>query len=263
MSQQQQQQQQTIAFIGATAGVGLSALKHALAAGHQCIALCRTPSKLTKLFPHAPPNLQVVQGNAKDVAAVTQILTKSDGTTLVDQVVSTIGAGPAMKWGIIPTLDDPTVCQTAMAALLEALDTLRHKNKTNNTNKNDKKRTPHIIVCSTTGMSKFGRDIPYLMIPLYHWLLKVPHADKTVMEKRLGESGETFTVVRCSWMSGCDGASSRPIRVGVEDPRTGREAGWDAIGYTISREDAGTWFADQLLLQTEAKYLDKTVTITY
>lgn len=245
-------QQQTIAFIGASAGVGLSALKHSLAAGHQCIALCRTPSKLAKLLPNEP-NLKIIQGNAKDVAAVTKILTKPDGN-LVDHVVSTIGAGLAMKWGFLPVLDDPVVCQTGTAVLLEALGTLRNGGAHGK---------PQVVVCSTTGMSKFGRDIPYLMIPLYHWLLKVPHADKTVMENRLIGSGEAFTVVRCSWMSGCDGESSRPIRVGVEDPRTGREAGWSAIGYTISREDAGRWFAENLLCKREAKYLDKTVTITY
>lgn len=245
-------QQQTIAFIGATAGVGLSALKESLAAGRQCIALCRNPSKLTKLIPNEP-NLNIFEGNAKDVAAVMQILTKPDGN-LVDQVVSTIGAQPAMKWGFLPTIDDAEVCRRGMAALLQAITNLRQRGAHGK---------PQIIVCSTTGMSKFGRDVPYLMIPLYHLVLKLPHADKTVMEARLFESGESFTVVRCSWMSGLDGATERPIRVGVEDHRTGREPGWSAIGYTISRDDAGRWFANNLLLKREERYLDKTVTITY
>lgn len=243
---------QTVAFIGASAGVGLSALKQSLAAGHQCIALCRTPSKLSNLIGNQP-NLKIVQGNAKDAAAVTQVLTKPDGH-LVDQVVSTIGAQPAMKWGFLPTIDDAQVCRKGMAALLEAIATLR---------KGGAHGKPQVIVCSTTGMSRFGRDVPYLMIPLYHVLLKLPHQDKTVMEGRLFESGEPFTVVRCSWMSGCDGESATPIRVGVEDPRTGREPGWSAIGYTISREDAGRWFAENLLISREARYLNKTVTITY
>lgn len=245
-------QPQTITFIGASAGVGLSALKQSLAAGHQCIALCRTPSKISKLLPNER-NLKIVQGNAKDVKAVSQALTKPDGH-LVDQVVSTIGAQPAMKWGFLPTIDDAEVCRKGMAALLEAITTLRSGGALGK---------PQIVVCSTTGMSKTGRDVPYLMIPLYHLVLKLPHQDKTVMEGRLVESGEPFTIVRCSWMSGCDGESNRPIRVGVEDPKTGREQGWNAIGYTISREDAGRWFAENLLLKREARYLNKTVTITY
>lgn len=244
----------TIAFIGASAGVGLTALEHCLAAGHHCIALCRTPAKLEKLLPNEP-NLKIVQGNAKDVAAVTRILTKpGNPLNLVDQVVSTLGAQPAFKWGFLPTIDDPKVCQSAMAALLDALDTLRQRGAHGN---------PNLVICSTTGMSHFGRDVPYLMIPLYHLVLRLPHADKTAMEARLFESGEHFTVVRCSWMSGCDGPSDTPVRVGVEDPRTGREPGWSAIGYTISREDAGRWFAEHLLLNMDEKYLDKTVTITY
>lgn len=244
-------QPQTIAFIGATAGVGLATLKRSLAAGHQCIALCRNPSKLSKLLPDEP-NLTLVTGNAKDVAAVSQVVARPNGH-LVDQVVSTIGAGPALKWGFMPTIDDPEVCRKGMTALLTALDGLRAAGAYGK---------PQIIVCSTTGMSRFGRDVPYLMMPLYHVLLKLPHQDKTVMEGRLVDSGELFTVVRCSWMSGCDGESDRPIRVGVEDPKTGREAGWDAIGYTISREDAGKWFSDHLVVHREARYLNKTVTIT-
>lgn len=246
-------QRQTIAFIGATAGVGLAALKQSLAAGHQCIVICRTPAKLDKILPNEP-NLKIVQGNAKDVAAVAQVLTKPNTQDLVDQVVSTIGAQPVMKWGFLPTIDDAEVCRRGMAALLDAITTLRQRGAHGK---------PHIVVCSTTGMSKFGRDVPYLMIPLYHLVLKLPHADKTVMESRLFESGEAFTVVRCSWMSGCDGESKTPIRVGVEDPKTGREPGWSAIGYTISREDAGRWFAENLLLERDEKYINKTVTITY
>lgn len=54
----------TVAFFGASTGIGLSALKHTLAAGHNCIALCRTPSKLSAIFPPGVPNLKIVEGNA-------------------------------------------------------------------------------------------------------------------------------------------------------------------------------------------------------
>ena len=65
----------TGAFFGASSGVGLSALKHILAAGHQCIALCRTPSKLTAVFQiDTTPNLKAVQGNAHDIASVFKCL---------------------------------------------------------------------------------------------------------------------------------------------------------------------------------------------
>jgi hypothetical protein len=34
-------------------------------------------------------------------------------------------------------------------------------------------------------------------------------------------------------------------------------------GYTISREDAGRWLAENLVLKMDAKFLNKNVTVTY
>ncbi|KAJ3531316.1 hypothetical protein NM208_g8931 [Fusarium decemcellulare] len=237
----------TVAFFGASTGVGLSALKHTLAAGHQCIALCRVPSKLTNILPLASnPNLRVVQGNAHDINTVKECL-KKDGSALVDEVVSTIGGKPILHK---MTVDDPEVCRRGMDVLLSALAELRSEGVTGR---------PLVIVFSTTGMSKFGRDYPILMTPFYRILLKVPHEDKEIMEEKLAESGEDFTIVRASLL--VDGESDWTIRVGIEDPKTGRES--DAIGYTISREDAGRWTADNLLLRREATYVNKIATITY
>lgn len=70
----------TVAFFGASIGVGLSALKHTLAAGHHCVALCRNPAKLEAIIStKTHPNLRIVEDNAKHVEAVTSCLTKSDG----------------------------------------------------------------------------------------------------------------------------------------------------------------------------------------
>ncbi|KAF7551935.1 hypothetical protein G7Z17_g4671 [Cylindrodendrum hubeiense] len=237
----------TIAFFGASAGVGNSALKHTLAAGHQCIALLRTPSKLTgTMSPESNPNLRVVQGDVKNAADVIQCLTKADGN-LVDEIVFTVGAVPDFSK---MSLGDPVVCRTGMAAVLESLAKLRAGGATGR---------PLLIGVSTTGMSRFGRDFPLLLIPVYHWALKAAHQDKGAMENSMAESGEDFTVVRASLL--VNGATDKKIRVGIEDLKTGREA--TAIGYTISREDAGKWIADNLLLKRESKYVNKFATITY
>ncbi|RSL87636.1 hypothetical protein CEP51_002134 [Fusarium floridanum] len=231
----------TVAFLGASTGVGLSALKHTLAAGHQAVALCRTPSKLSE----SNPNLRIVEGNAHDIDAVCQILKKDDGS-LVDEIVSTIGGKPVLSK---LSIDDPNVCRKGMAVLLDALAQLRSQGVTGR---------PLIVAFSTTGMSRFGRGIPILMIPLYHVLLKVPHEDKRIMEDKLAESGEDFAIVRASLL--VDGETEKAVRVGIEDPKTGRES--DAIGYTISREDSGKWIAENLLLKRDSQYLGKIVTIT-
>lgn len=238
----------TLAFIGASTGVGLSALKHSLAGGHDCVALCRDPSKLTALVPlESNPNLRVLEGNAHDIDAVSRLIQKPDGS-LVDKIVSTIGVRPSLKSGALSEARE--VCQKGMSVMLAAIDQLRKAGAAGR---------PYIVVCGTTGMSKFGRDIPLLMVPLYHWGLKIPHADKAVMEERLVASGEEFTIVHCSLLT--NGESNTKIRVGIEDPKKGTES--KEIGYTISREDAGKWFADNLLNNKEPQYINKIVKITY
>ncbi|KAH6871791.1 hypothetical protein B0T10DRAFT_500195 [Thelonectria olida] len=237
----------TVAFFGASTGIGLSALKHTLAAGHQCIALCRVPSKLTDiLLSSSNPNLQVVQGNAHDVAAVSQCLKKQDGN-LVDAIVSTIGGKPVLSK---LSIDDPHVCEKGIDTLLEALALLRRDGATGR---------PLLVIGSSTGISRAGRDIPLAMVPLYHVGLKVPHQDKKILEARVLASDEDYTIIRPSFLT--DGETNTEIRVGVEDPKTGHES--KAIGYTISREDAGKWVADVLLIKGDTKYLKKLVTITY
>ncbi|KAI1140206.1 NAD(P)-binding protein [Hypoxylon sp. FL0543] len=239
--------QKTVAFFGASTGVGLSALKNSLAAGHKCIALCRDPSKLTAaLEDEATSNLEVIQGNAHDVAAVSRCL-KASETNLVDEIVFTIGgAFVASKMSI----DDPHVCEKGIVTVLEAIAGLRRQGVDGR---------PHVIACSTTGISRFGRDTPLVIVPMYKVLLKVPGADKAVMENKLVTSSEDFTIVRASGL--VDGETDKAIRVGVEDPVKGVES--KAIGYTISREDVGKWIAQNLLIQRNPKYMNKTVTVTY
>ncbi|KAF4948338.1 hypothetical protein FSARC_13764 [Fusarium sarcochroum] len=235
----------TVAFFGASTGIGLSALKHTLAAGHYCVALCRVPAKLETLK-ETHPNLRIIEGNAHDFEVVTSCLKKSDGM-IVDEVVSSIGAKP------VPykmTIDDPQVCQIGMATLLDALTQLRSKGATGR---------PLIIALSTTGTSHFGRDYPLILTPLYAVGLKVPRDDKMVMEEKLAKSGEDFCIVRASLL--VNGGSKAPIRAGIEDPKIGREH--EEIGYTISREDAGKWIADNLLLARVPKYINKITSITW
>ena len=186
--------------------------------------MCRNPSKLSTIFtPDTTPNLQVVQGNAHDVAAVSQCLQTKEGK-LVDAIVFTIGGRFILSK---LSIDDPDVCKKGMSTLLEAIANLRQRGINGR---------PYIVVCSTTGMSKFARDVPLAMVPLYHVLLKVPHADKRAMEDSLAASGEDYTIVRASLL--VDGETERPIRVGVEDMETGLES--KAIGYAISRKDTGS-----------------------
>jgi putative NADH-flavin reductase len=238
-----------IAFFGASGGCGLAALKHSLAAGHTCIALCRTPSKMTDILPTEKyPNLIVKEGNAHNLAAVSNcVVNPSDPTRLVDTIVSSIGSPLDLSTMTIP---DPDVCKKGMATLLEALGNLRKKGATGK---------PRLVVISTTGISNFTRDVPVLFLPMYHIMLKMPHADKKIMEERILASDEDWTLIRPSFL--VDGESDKTIRVGVEDLKTGRET--KAVGYTISREDVGKWMFENVIKGDEGKYSHKAVSITY
>lgn len=247
----------TIAFFGASTGVGLAALKKSLAQGHTCIVLLRTPSKLDAHFPPQtrPANLIIREGNAHDDAAVTSCLTVSNSQPpkLVDVVFTSIGAPPTITMGGF-TIADPDVCKKGMSCLLTSLTTLRSQGFTG---------SPRIIAISTMGHSRHGRDIALPMIPIYKLFVSVPAADKQVMEDRLGASGErNWVVVRPSHL--VDGEQEeKEVRVGIEDIEKGVEK--LEIGYTISREDVGRWCFEKLVQPKEVnwEYARKAVSVTW
>ncbi|KAK6949869.1 hypothetical protein Daesc_008192 [Daldinia eschscholtzii] len=241
----------TIAFMGASGGIGLGALTRALAAGHKCIALCRTPSKLTDKFPlDKYPNLKIVQGNAHDSSAVAQCLV--DGTTPVDAIVSTIGG--VLQFSRM-TLDDPHVCEKGMASLLEAISLVRQQHSLST-----EQWRPRVNVVSTCGISQTARDVPILFMPMYKIMLRVPHVDKIAMEALLVDGardrGYTYSIVRPSFLVD-EPQPHRKIRVGLGDA--------PAVGYVISRDDAGRWIYENLLdgKAEEGTYENKIATITW
>lgn len=245
---------QAILFLGATGGSGFSALRRSIAAGHSCVALCRTPSRLTDKLPESQrnaPNLRIEQGNVVDSDALARCLVRKDSpASLVDAVVFTIGGAFDFK---NMSNDQPHVCEHGMKALVAALHDARSKaGATGN---------PTIIAVSTTGMSDHGRDYPLSLWPIYGIMLKQPHKDKTAMESMMFGSGEAFTVVRPSLLTDGD-ETNKPIRVGIEDPKAHKLESKE-VGYNISREDVGKWIFDNLLAGDARRWRDKIVSITY
>lgn len=247
---------QAIAFLGATGGCGLATIARSLSASHACVALCRTPSRLTtsleRLYPGTPTStLTIIEGNALDEAAVSRALTHpADPSRLVDVVVFSIGgAFDAKKL----TNDDPNVCEKAMKVLLSALDGLVEKTGG---------KYPRVIAVSSTGISDKGRDVPLLVVPLYHMLLSAPHEDKRRMEGLLrGGRGREWTLVRPALLKDGVSKAGTEIRVGVENFDTGvverRE-----VGYIITRDDVGRWMFENLVEGGGEEYLRKAVSLT-
>lgn len=179
---------------------------------------------------------------------------------VVDIIVSGVGGVPQFTPNPLrPTIDDPAVCQDTTRAILDAV-----KSKSPSTKK------PIVVVISTTGISDHGRDIPVAMIPLYHFMLPVPHKDKKEMERLLAAETkpgssciEGFVVVRPSLLTNGPAQGAKKIRVGVESLERLESP---AIGYTISRADVGGWIFEAVLEDRDGgrhTYLNKFVTVTY
>lgn len=255
---------QTILFLGATGGCGFSTLRRSIAAGHTCIALCRTPSRLTNKLPESQrgaPNLRIEEGNALDQAAVAKCLVRpTDPNTLVDAVVFAIGGSFQLSKF---ANEDPHVCENSMKTLLDALNDVRKRTGATG--------EPLIVAVSSTGLSPHGRDFPLPVWPLYRIMLKGPHEDKRAMEKLLVESGGPFVIVRPSLLK--DGGDEddeeekagkrKHIRVGVEDPRVGRLENKE-VGYAITRDGVGRWMFEEALSGDDGKkWAGKAVSLTY
>lgn len=244
-----------IFFLGATGGCAFAALVQSLAAGYKCIALCRDPSRLTaKLSPEQQQQVQIRQGNAHDAEVVRSCLVHpSDPSRLVDHVVSSIGN--PMTWeGIIHP--DRDVCSKGMVVLLGVIAELRKQGVTGR---------PRTVAVSSTGLSEIARDVPLAMVPLYRMILAPAHRDKRGMEAALFASGEDWTVVRPSALTGGEGGK-RPVRAGLEDP-VARTVESKAVGYTISREDVGRWVFDNIIdgdkRDDGGKWVQRVATVTY
>ncbi|KAH8703603.1 hypothetical protein BGW36DRAFT_403960 [Talaromyces proteolyticus] len=254
----------TLAFFGATGGCVIACLKLALENGYHCNALARNPNKLKDLLTERgvydsaiANNLSITEGSVTEIDLVRQALLYND--VPVDIIICGIGGKLIFESALKPTLDNPTVCQDAMRNILQAARSLK---RDENSKDNEK---PLLAVLSTTGISQ-KRDLPILMMPMYKWMLKVPHEDKKVMEDLILEDmameksqrgiGD-YIIVRPSFLTDGDGDGLGKIKVGPEEkPR---------VGYVIARNDVGAWLFENSVRRgwrEDNPYRGKVVTIT-
>ena len=235
--------QPTILFLGATGGCALASLIHTLNADYHAIALVRTPSKLTSLLAARGVSestvsslLTIHSGNALDVATVKKalLITSDDGSVrLPNAIISGLGGSPRLVFSLhLFSLDNPTICQTAAATLVTALNELytEHPQLLSASK-------PLLSYISTTGISRGAEDVPFWMRFLYHQLLHVPHMDKKAMEDVFRDTRpspfRSVIGIRPTLLTDGQGVGSARIRVGREDA--------PAIGYTVTRADVGEW----------------------
>jgi hypothetical protein len=259
----------TISFFGATGGCTLACLAPALQAGYNCVGcthlpmppyqlydpyankkkkMVRNPQKLTSLLtargiPSSTlsTHLTLIEGSTSDLSAIKAALFPS---TLPPpaMIISGVGGRPDFSNPLKPRFIGATVCQDTVRNILAVLR--------EHTKPNTPGRYKPVLVCiSTTGLTK-ERDIPLPMVPLYTWGLKIPHADKKVMEglvfneisrpeheRVIGD----YVILRPSLLT--DGGS-RPEKVRVlkgqgEGQNMAGGLTSPFVGYTICREDVG------------------------
>lgn len=181
--------------------------------------------------------LTVITGNIKDPVNVSQTILPATAI-----IVSGLGVSSVRKQGAwFPVIDDWTTCQDGVSTILEVLRLRRAADV-----------KPLLVIISTTGISKFGRDIPLPMVPLYHCMLSVPHKDKEAMELMVVDAmnnerdndaiiGE-YVIVRPSLLTNGP-VREGAVRADIEDGNVAKKA----IGYTISRKDVGGYIFEEVV----------------
>ncbi|KAM0745968.1 hypothetical protein T439DRAFT_330166 [Meredithblackwellia eburnea MCA 4105] len=243
-----------ISFFGATGGCVLNSLVKSMMSGQPARALARTPSKLVDLLTQEGISkdardklLVIIEGNAKDPEAVKKTLWDEEKGTYCEKIIFGIGGKPTFTPNPLkPSLDDPTVCQSTMSTIISSIASLNFPTP------------PDLLAISTTGVSD-KRDVPVLFLPLYHWLLAIPHQDKQVMEDLVVKAYqedkviESYTLVRPSLLTDGKEKSADRVKMGTESTPD--------IGYTIGRRDVGKWIWEEWALKGTGKY--HRVTLSY
>ncbi|KAL8729667.1 MAG: hypothetical protein Q9166_004616 [cf. Caloplaca sp. 2 TL-2023] len=235
----------TVVFFGATGGCTLATLSCALESSYHARALARTPDKLDDMLKKRglsrtllDAKLVIVKGNAKDPEDVRKVLIDKNG-----RIVHQIVFGIDFITSINAALRD-------VAAEVGQADAM-----------------PLVTAISTTGLSK-TRDIPLMMIPLYRWMLVVPHADKEELEDRIEWAKKEnlirdFVIIRASLLVDGQTHGSKEIKVGWEGKAPGELGEGAALGYSITREDVGFFIFDSVVAKNGGDLAGKKVSITH
>jgi hypothetical protein len=288
---------QTIAFLGATGGIGSACLAHALRAGHHCTArtppfhlihrqkptdqhepVVRTPSKLHFVLTNdhqiSASNLDrlvISAGDAKNPEDVAKALIHpAHPGRLVDIIFFGVGAYVVPQFSLTQPLvlpaADANITQDCMRALFSAIDNMPATTAT---------VKPLLIIISATA----GKDVwssvpwPWICAPLYTWLLRAPQMDKLAMEEIvMGDEGRhvrDYVVIRPAILT--NGAER-----GVEKVRAGwtwtmeanmgverEEAPGLAVGWAIGRRDVGRWVYEKVVRTDGEALEEKCVSLCY
>jgi putative NADH-flavin reductase len=169
-----------VAVIGASGRTGRTTVAHALAEGHEVVAVVRDATR-------APEGATVRIADARDGAALAAAL---DGC---DAVVSCLGH--------VPGADDPTILREGASALLDAMSTAK---------------VSRLVAISAAGAYVEGDDplSRYLAKPIVARLFGAAFEDTRAMETLIRASGTEWTLLRPSRL--ILGETTKPYRAGID-----------------------------------------------
>lgn len=252
-----------LAFFGPTGGSTLACLVLALNSDYTCLALARTPQKLISALVAAgvqqstiSENLHITKGDILNPADVARALTLSNNTANI--IISGVGPTPTLSSLLFGKI---TLCQQGIATILNALRRLPPPPSTTRSSET-KQEKPLLVALSSTGIyrNSEARDLPFLMLPLY-FCLTIPHHDKVAMEDVITAEMAKREAVIAGYVIGRPSlltngpATEGIVRVGVETK--------PAVGYTISRQDVGSWLFENCVLKEGKGWVGRKVSLTY
>ncbi|KAI8981831.1 hypothetical protein BDF20DRAFT_818267 [Mycotypha africana] len=225
-----------VAVLGGSKGCARAMVVQSLSnnANHEFKLLIRNPNKLEESYTKEQlSKVTIIEGDALDVVAVKETIRNTD------VVIFSVGSGmDIMKRKML----QPGLCKDAMTVLLEAMSQL--------SNDDVDSRPKHLVAVSTTGLDGM-KEVPFLLQPLYKFLLHEPHQDKLAMERLIENNeiqGLNWIIVRPSLLT--DGQVTGKYRANV-----------GISGYTISRDDVGHFLWNQCVLAEV--WNNKKVVVTY
>lgn len=189
-----------VTLFGPTGGTGRELIKQAVAAGHQVVAVARTPSVLAELSASCE-GLTVMRGDVLDPGSLTKPVAGSDA------VVSALGIGYRRHATTVYSRGT----QHIMAAMREA-------------------GVRRLVCASTTSLVvPPGATLPQRLVfrQVLQRVLRKPYRDIEVMEQSIRESGLNWTIVRAARLT--NGPRTGRYRSSI--------GGHVRAGWSISRSD--------------------------
>jgi len=255
-------------LLGATQGCGLETLLNLIKDGNVCYVMCRTPSAFEATLKERDVDINItseekklinpIKGDAFKEADV-RALFEAAGQD-VELVLFSLGGRPSFKNPFAPKLLPPAICTRTTGIFLPVF-TSCFPNPTTQ---------PRLIIISSNGLGAQGHaDLPWLLKPLYGWLLKEPHADKEEMERQIN-TGAGIQHVDFNPMGDDKGMLGNVVIVRPALLTNGEARGLQSVSsgkrlpsaWTISRKDVGLFIATNCV-QPDSPWRGSGVTIAY